>query len=68
MMPYIDINEDTATARWYLLLSATQKDNTALWISGIEDYNYIKVDGRWFVHHKKATFSFIAPYDKGWAQ
>jgi len=68
VMPDIEVNGDTASARWYLLESATNKDNEALWISAVEDYDYIREEGRWLLRHKKASIIFVAPYDKGWAQ
>ncbi len=68
VMPDITIEGNKAHARWYLLQAATLKDNTAVWMSGVEDDDYLKVDGQWLQSYMKVTISFLTPYDQGWAK
>lgn len=68
VMPDITIEGNKARARWYLLQAATLKDNTAVWMSGAEDDEYIKVNGQWLQSYMKVTIFFLTTYDQGWAK
>ena len=68
VMPDITIEGNKARARWYLLQAATLKDNTAVWMSGTEDDDYVKVNGQWLQTYMKVTIFFLTPYDQGWAK
>ena len=68
VMPEIELKGDTASGSWYLLLAATLKNNTAVWMSAIENYEYAKVADCWLFTYKKADFIFATPYDQGWAK
>jgi len=64
--PIIEVNDSKATGRWYLLTMLTQKDGTALWIAGIEDEKYEKVNGQWLISEMVLTPFLVAPFGQGW--
>lgn len=60
---------DTARARWYLFMPCTVGEgNRAMWRAGIDDEEYVRVDGRWMFKHKWATGVFNTSFDEGWAR
>ena len=66
--PKIEVAGDTARARWYLFMPCTVSDGgRALWRAGIDDEEYVRVDGRWMFKRKKSTTIFNTPFDEGWA-
>ena len=67
--PKIEVVGDTARARWYLFMPCTVSDGgRALWRAGIDDEEYVRVDGRWMFKRKKSTTVFNTPFEEGWAK
>ena len=67
--PKIEVAGDTARARWYLFMPCTVSDGgRALWRAGIDDEEYVRVDGRWMFKRKKSTTIFNTPFEEGWAK
>ena len=67
--PQIEVNGDTARARWYLFMPCTvAQGNQATWRAGIDDEEYVRVDGEWKFKSKTSTGIFSTPFDQGWAQ
>jgi ketosteroid isomerase-like protein len=67
--PQIEVNGDTAKARWYLFMPCTVGDgDQAMWRAGIDDEEYVRVDGRWMFKSKKSTSVFSTPFEAGWAK
>ncbi len=67
--PHIEITGDTARARWYLFMPCTVSDgDRALWRAGIDDEEYVRVDGRWMFKSKKSAPIFNTPFEDGWAK
>ena len=67
--PKIEVAGDTARARWYLFMPCTVSDGgRALWRAGIDDEEYVRVDGRWMFKRKKSTAIFNTPFEEGWAK
>ena len=67
--PHIEVTGDTARARWYLFMPCTVSDgDRALWRAGIDDEEYVRVDGRWMFKSKKSGPIFNTPYEEGWAK
>ena len=65
----IEVDGDTARARWYLFMPCiVGEGNRAMWRAGIDDEEYVRVDGRWMFKHKWATGVFNTPFDEGWAR
>ena len=67
--PHIEVTGDTARARWYLFMPCTVSDGgRALWRAGIDDEEYVRVDGRWMFKSKKSAPIFSTPFEEGWAK
>lgn len=65
----IEVTGDTAKARWYLFMPCTVGDgNRAMWRAGIDDEEYVRVNGQWMFKNKKSTGVFSTPFDTGWAK
>ena len=65
----IEVNGDTAVGRWYLFMPCTVGEgDRAMWRAGIDDEEYVRVDGRWMFKHKRASGLFNTPFDEGWAR
>ena len=67
--PKIEVTGDTARARWYLFMPCTVREgNRALWRAGIDDEEYVRVDGEWKFKSKKSSRVFNTPFEEGWAK
>ena len=67
--PKIEVSGDTARARWYLLMPCTVGEgNRATWRAGIDDEEYVRLNGEWKFKSKKSTRIFSTPFDEGWAK
>jgi hypothetical protein len=40
----------------------------AMWRAGIDDEEYVRVNGQWMFKSKKSTSVFSTPFDTGWAK
>jgi hypothetical protein len=68
VMPDIRVEGNKAKARWYLFQAATNKENLAVWMSGVEDDEYAKIHDQWLQTSMKVTIYFLTPYDQGWTK
>jgi uncharacterized protein (TIGR02246 family) len=67
--PHIEVSGDTARVRWYTLMPCTVAEgNRAMWRSGIDDEEYVRVDGEWKFKSKTSAPRFSTPFDEGWAR
>ena len=67
--PKIEVTGDTAQARWYLFMPCTMGNgNVARWRAGIDDEEYVRVNGQWMFKSKKATTIFDTPFEDGWVK
>ena len=67
--PQIEVNGDTARARWYLFMPCTVGDKEeAMWRAGLDEEEYIRVDGRWMYKSKKSAPIFHTTFEQGWAK
>lgn len=67
LQPIIEIDsENNAHGRWDMWLPATTKDGKALWISGLEEDKYEKVNGEWLMSEVKVVVIFQTPFEEGW--
>ena len=67
--PSIEVTGDTARARWYLFMPCTiGESDQAMWRAGIDDEEYIRVDGRWMFKSKRSAPIFSTTYEQGWAK
>ena len=63
----IEVTGDTARAKWYLFMPCTVGDgDQAMWRAGIDEEEYVRMNGRWMFKSKKSTGLFSTPFDSGW--
>jgi uncharacterized protein (TIGR02246 family) len=64
----IEIDGDTARARWYLFMPCTvTAGNRAMWRASIDHETYARVDGTWLISSKRSEPLMNAPFETGWA-
>lgn len=68
MNPRIDVDGESARARWDLLSPCRGADGTSYWMSGYEDDEYALVDGGWLHRSMTLTTVFMAPVAEGWTK
>ena len=67
--PSIEVSGDTARARWYLFMPCTiGETGQAMWRAGIDDEEYVRVDGKWMFKSNKSAPIFSTTYEEGWAK
>ena len=66
--PRIEVTGDSARARWDLLAPCTSREGRAMWMAGVEDDEYRRVDGRWLHQRMALRVVFLAPHDRGWGR
>ena len=65
----IEVNGDEAEGKWYFEVPANHKpSDKAVWIQGIYDEKYKRVNGEWKIAVMDCTFIYMTPYDKGWKE
>ena len=66
---HIEIDGDTARARWYLFMPCTvSAGNQAMWRAGIDHEIYARIDGTWMFRHKRSEPLMSVPFETGWAK
>lgn len=66
---HIEIDGDTARARWYLFMPCTVADgDRAMWRAGIDHETYARVGGVWMFHHKRSEPLMNTSFEDGWAK
>ena len=66
--PRIEVDGDTATGRWDILAPCTSLQGKPFWMAGVEDDEYVKVEGEWLHSRMKLDIIFMAPYERGWVK
>ncbi|MHC4109177.1 MAG: nuclear transport factor 2 family protein [Planctomycetota bacterium] len=67
--PVIDVDGDSASAKWYLTAQTTnQPSNRAVWVMGIYDDRFRREGGGWKISSLKFEFHYFTPFDEGWAK
>ena len=67
--PQIEVDGDTARARWYLFMPCTVGDTgEAMWRAGVDEEEYVRVGGRWMYKSKKSAPIFHTTFEQGWAK
>ena len=65
----IEVTGDTAWAKWYLFMPCTVGDgDQAMWRAGVDEEEYVRMNGRWMFKSKKSTGLFNTPFDSGWGK
>jgi len=66
--PQIEVTGDTARARWYLFMPCTVGDTgKAMWRAGLDEEEYVRVQGKWMYQSKKSAPFFHTTFEEGWA-
>lgn len=66
---HIEIDGDTARARWYLFMPCTvAAGNRAMWRAGIDHETYVRRGDRWMFSHKRSEPLLNVDYTDGWAE
>jgi ketosteroid isomerase-like protein len=66
---HIEIDGDTARARWYLFMPCTlAAGEQAMWRAGIDNETYARVNGTWMFRHKRSEPLMNVPFETGWAK
>lgn len=66
--PRIDLDGETATARWELLSPCRRADGISYWMCGYEDDEYALVDGVWLHRSMRLTTVCMTPVGEGWTR
>jgi len=66
VQPRIEVEGERAKARWDILAPVTFGNGKPGWMTGIEDDEYRRVDGRWLHARMKLSVHFMVPYSRGW--
>jgi hypothetical protein len=66
--PRIEVAGSEARGRWDLLAPCTTADGRAMWMAGVEDDEYRKVEGFWLHSRMALRVVFRAPHERGWAK
>src|SRR5271169_2785152 len=65
----IEIDGDTAHARWYLFMPCTlAAGNRAMWRASIDHEAYARVGGTWMFRRKRSEPLMNVPFETGWAE
>jgi hypothetical protein len=67
LKPRIQVDGDTATARWDILSPCTTRDGRPHWLVGTEDDRYRRVGDAWLHSRMSLSVVFLAPHETGWA-
>jgi hypothetical protein len=66
--PQIELDGDSARARWELLAPCTLRDGRPAWMAGVEDDQYARVGGVWLHRSMTLAVHFVAPHERGWSR
>lgn len=66
--PIIEVDGDEATGRWRHEVPAVTVEGDAVWLQGVYDHEYRRVDGDWKCSVYTVTPAYATPYEQGWAE
>jgi hypothetical protein len=64
--PIIEINDDTASGNWHVLVALTLPDGTRVWVAGIYNDDFVRTPEGWKFKTLSFRQAFLVPYEKGW--
>jgi hypothetical protein len=65
--PVIDIDGDTARARWMLWEPCTsQETGKAMWMSAVTEDDYVRTSQGWRLKHYAVRYKFLTPFERPW--
>jgi hypothetical protein len=66
--PRIEVDGDRAVGHWDLLCPCLRPDGSSWWMCGVEDDEYVRVDGMWLHQSMTMTTVFMVPVAEGWTK
>jgi hypothetical protein len=66
--PCIEVDGDTARATWDILAPCSDAEGRPMWMAGLEEDEYRRVDGRWLHSRMGLRVAFMAPHERGWGK
>jgi hypothetical protein len=66
--PRIDVEGDRARGRWDLLCPCVRPDGSSWWMCGVEDDEYVRINGTWLHQSMTMTTVFMVPVAEGWTK
>jgi hypothetical protein len=66
--PRIEVDGERARGRWDLLCPCLRPDGSSWWMCGVEDDEYVRVDGTWLHQSMTMTTVFMVPVAEGWTK
>lgn len=66
--PIIEVDGDQATGRWRHEVPAVTVEGQAVWLQGIYEHEYRRVDGDWKCSSYTVEPTYATPYERGWAE
>jgi ketosteroid isomerase-like protein len=64
--PIIEIDGDTATGNWHVMVALTHPDGRAVWIAGIYNDEFVRTAEGWKFKRLHFTQAFQTPYERSW--
>ena len=68
LKPRIEVSGDRARGAWDILSPCTTREGRAMWMTGVEEDEYVRGDGVWLHQSMRLEVVFMAPYERGWAK
>lgn len=66
--PIIEIEGDTASGEWWVLVASTSPSETANWTAGVYEETYVRTSHGWKIKTMELKLGFVCPYETGWAK
>ena len=64
--PIIEVRGDRATGRWHLVISITQRDQSAMLIGGVFDDDYARTPEGWRIKRSRFSLALHATHQGSW--
>ena len=64
--PKIQVDGDTATGEWHLMMRGTDANGQEFWSAGIYQDEFVRTPEGWRVKKTHPRLVFLGPYSKGW--
>lgn len=68
LKPHIEVSGDRGHGSWDILSPCTAADGRPMWMAGVEDDEYARIDGEWLHRRMALRVVFMAPYERGWSK
>ncbi|HEX3981274.1 MAG TPA: nuclear transport factor 2 family protein [Acidimicrobiales bacterium] len=66
--PSLEVDGDRARGRWDLLCPCVRPDGSSWWMGGVENDEYVRINGTWLHQSMTMTTVFMVPVAEGWTK